>query len=78
MDPDDDVVGMAEVPRILREDLNVQQHGKGLASVATAIAGALLAHWPAVEAGIRDVSGITATISAVYAALYFRRQWKKS
>lgn len=55
-----------------------QQHGKGIAGIVTAFAGALVAHWPAVEAGIRDASGVTATISAIYAALYFRRQWKNS
>lgn len=56
----------------------MQEHGKGIAGVITAGIGAVIAHWPLVEAGIRDVGGITAMVSAIYATLYFRRAWKKA
>ena len=56
----------------------MQEHGKGILGLLTAVGGAIVAHWPMVEAGIRDASGLTATVAAIYTALYFRRQWKKS
>lgn len=54
----------------------IEQHGKGIAGFVTAVTGSLVAWWPVVDAMIRDISGIAAAVSGIYAALYFRKQWK--
>lgn len=54
----------------------LEQHGKGIAGLVTSAVGAIVAWWPLVDAAIRDLSGIAGAISGVYAALYFREQWK--
>lgn len=54
----------------------LEQHGKGVAGFIASATGAVIAWWPLVDAVIRDVSGIAAAVSGIYAALYFRKQWK--
>lgn len=54
----------------------LEQHGKGVAGFIASATGAVIAWWPLVDATIRDLSGIAGAVSGIYAALYFREQWK--